>query len=329
MGGQVLLLMPDPVTPVEPPQPASWKRDKRGKDFTSRGDGTNYPLYRVGEETPEQARERYTKQKSEGKKGDKKPQRKTKVPPKQEAPKSLDLKALEHELAEMLKAPAVGAALYGDEYLCDHFTRTGPHLARNLVVASENNPWLRKKLEELASGETFLMNIMTMVPLVSGALMYAVPPVIYLLNLPVPETTRARFGIPERKATNAHPDATPPPIFPDITPALEAQIDRIARDIPDFHFGRFDVRYATLASLRRGEDFTIIEINGVGAEATHIWDPATPLLRIWGDQLAHYGAAWRIAAAMRARGAHTSGLLAMARDWRTQLRLMASYPLND
>jgi hypothetical protein len=115
----------------------------------------------------------------------------------------------------------------------------------------------------------------------------------------------------------------------DITAALTAQIDRIARAIPDFHFGRFDVRYGSLAALRRGEDFTIIEINGVGAEATHIWDPATPLLRIWGDQLAHYGAAWRIAAAMRARGARSSGLVAMARDWRTQLRLMASYPLND
>ncbi len=115
----------------------------------------------------------------------------------------------------------------------------------------------------------------------------------------------------------------------EITPALAAQIDAIAQDIPDFHFGRFDVRYASLAELRRGAGFTIIEINGVGAEATHIWDPRTSLWRIWRDQLAHYGAAWAIGRKMRARGVVPSGLAAMYRDWRTQRRLMASYPLND
>jgi hypothetical protein len=115
----------------------------------------------------------------------------------------------------------------------------------------------------------------------------------------------------------------------EITPALTARIEEIARDIPDFHFGRFDVRYASLAELRRGAGFTIIEINGVGAEATHIWDPSTSLWRIWRDQLFHYGSAWAIARRMRARGAKTSGLRTMYRDWMNQRRLMASYPLND
>ncbi|HTZ71134.1 MAG TPA: D-alanine--D-alanine ligase, partial [Acetobacteraceae bacterium] len=115
----------------------------------------------------------------------------------------------------------------------------------------------------------------------------------------------------------------------EITAAMTARIDAIARDLPDFHFGRFDVRYASLASLRRGEEFAIIEINGVGSEATHIWDPRTSLLKIWGDQLHHYGAAWSIGAALRARGARPSGLRAMTRDWINQRRLMASYPLND
>ena len=115
----------------------------------------------------------------------------------------------------------------------------------------------------------------------------------------------------------------------EITPALIARVEAIARDIPDFHFGRFDVRYASLAELRRGNGFTIIEINGVGAEATHIWDPATTLWQIWRDQLRHYGAAWSIGSYMRARGAKTSGLRRMYRDWVNQRRLMASYPLND
>jgi hypothetical protein len=115
----------------------------------------------------------------------------------------------------------------------------------------------------------------------------------------------------------------------DITPALSARVEAIARAIPDFHFGRFDVRFDTRAALRRGENFSIIEINGVGAEATHIWDPSTSLWDIWAVQLRHYGAAWKIGRILRAQGAQPSGLRAMYRDWRTQIRLMASYPLND
>jgi hypothetical protein len=115
----------------------------------------------------------------------------------------------------------------------------------------------------------------------------------------------------------------------DITPALTAAIDRILSDIPDFHFGRVDVRYRNLASLRRGTGFRIIEINGVGSEATHIWDPATRLRDAYRTQFDHYRQAFEIGAALRAAGAKSSGLLRMLRDWRTQRRLMASYPLND
>ncbi len=114
-----------------------------------------------------------------------------------------------------------------------------------------------------------------------------------------------------------------------ITPALTARIDAIAKAMPDFHFGRIDVRYRSLTSLRCGEDFSIIEINGVGSEATHIWDPDTRLRDVWLTQFRHYGTAFAIAAELRRRGARTSGLATMYRDWRTQRRLMASYPLND
>ena len=115
----------------------------------------------------------------------------------------------------------------------------------------------------------------------------------------------------------------------DITPALNAAIHRIISDIPDFHFGRIDVRYQNIASLRRGTGFRIIEINGVGSEATHIWDPSTRLRDAYRDQFDHYRQAFEIGAANRAAGFRSSGLRRMARDWFTQRRLMASYPLND
>ena len=115
----------------------------------------------------------------------------------------------------------------------------------------------------------------------------------------------------------------------EVTPALSARIESIARDIRDFHFGRIDMRYESLHALRRGEGFKIIEVNGVGSEATHIWDPSTRLMDAWRTQFAHYGAAFRIAAANRAAGRRSSGIREMNRLWRLQRRLLASYPTND
>ncbi|MBN8899550.1 MAG: D-alanine--D-alanine ligase [Rhodospirillales bacterium] len=112
------------------------------------------------------------------------------------------------------------------------------------------------------------------------------------------------------------------------TPSLTEAVERLARAIPDFHFGRIDVRFDSVPSLVLG-DFTVIEINGTGSDATHIWDRRTTLREAWRAQFFHYGAAFRIGAANRARGARPSGLRAMWRHWRLQKRLMAAYPLND
>lgn len=113
------------------------------------------------------------------------------------------------------------------------------------------------------------------------------------------------------------------------TPALTEAFERIARSMPQFHFGRIDVRFESLTALLRGDGFRIIEINGAGSEATHIWDPATSLWDAWRAQFVHYGAAFRIGAANRARGFASCGIGSMYRLWRRQKRLMAAYPMND
>jgi len=122
-------------------------------------------------------------------------------------------------------------------------------------------------------------------------------------------------------------------IFEDGSPlatrALAASFERIARSMPDFHFGRIDVRFAALSDLLHGAAFRIIEINGAGSEATHVWDPRTTLCGAWLAQFQHYGTAFRIGAANRARGHRPCGLRAVYRLWRRQKRLMAAYPLND
>ena len=115
----------------------------------------------------------------------------------------------------------------------------------------------------------------------------------------------------------------------DITPALVARVNEIMRDIPDFHFGRIDAKARSLATLREGRDFQIIEINGVGSEATHIWDARTTLRTAYATQFMHYRETFRIGAKKRREGWKSSGAMTMLKSWLRQRRLMASYPLND
>ena len=66
-----------------------------------------------------------------------------------------------------------------------------------------------------------------------------------------------------------------------ISEELTQEIDRIAKQIPDFYFGRFDIRYKDTSSLLLGKQFEIVEINGSGSEATHIWDARTTLFEAY------------------------------------------------
>ena len=114
-----------------------------------------------------------------------------------------------------------------------------------------------------------------------------------------------------------------------VTPSLTARIDEIARDVPDLYFSRLDLRYESLEALRVGENFKIIEFNGSGSEATHIWDPQMTIRKAYATQFFHYGESFRIGAAIRARGLKPTGWLKLLSLWWHQKRLMATYPAND
>lgn len=114
-----------------------------------------------------------------------------------------------------------------------------------------------------------------------------------------------------------------------VTPALTARIDEIAKDVPDLYFSRIDLRYESLEALRAGEGFKIIEINGSGSEATHIWDPQMTIREAYRTQFFHYGESFRIGAAIRRQGCKPIGALRLLMLWWHQKRLMAAYPAND
>ncbi len=54
---------------------------------------------------------------------------------------------------------------------------------------------------------------------------------------------------------------------------LTETFDRFCKQIDGFYYGRFDIKCRNLESLKRGEDFKIIELNGINAEPTHIYQP--------------------------------------------------------
>ena len=111
-----------------------------------------------------------------------------------------------------------------------------------------------------------------------------------------------------------------------ITPGLTAAIDAIARDMAQFHFGRFDVRFAGLDQLAQGCDFRIMEVNGAGSEAIEAWDPDTGLAAALRIIFAKQRVAFAIGAANRRQGLRPIGLRRLAGLHFMQQRLLDAYP---
>ena len=107
-----------------------------------------------------------------------------------------------------------------------------------------------------------------------------------------------------------------------VTPALLARFDEIADGIKDFYFGRFDVRFERLAEFQCGENFQIVEVNGVGAEANHIWDANTTLRNAYKTLFAQYKLAFHIGHLNRQRGCQPVGARALWRFFINQQRVL-------
>ena len=114
-----------------------------------------------------------------------------------------------------------------------------------------------------------------------------------------------------------------------VTPAMEAGFDAIAKRLPEFHFGRFDVRFENFADVQAGHGFGIVEINGAGAESTHIWDRSTGLLEAWRALMRQYRWLFEIGHANRARGFTPLAFAQFVRDYRREKHLTPLYPATD
>ena len=81
-----------------------------------------------------------------------------------------------------------------------------------------------------------------------------------------------------------------------LTPTLETAVERVSRTHPGFYLGRYDVRAESVEALQAGR-FKVLELNGVGAEPAHIYDPAVSLLDAYRELYRH----WRTSVSDRRR----------------------------
>lgn len=80
--------------------------------------------------------------------------------------------------------------------------------------------------------------------------------------------------------------------FNDISHLIDERITQMADDVcnqvPGFYFGRLDIRYQTWNELCKGENFSIIELNGAGSEPAHIYDSRHTLFFAWKEIIRHW-----------------------------------------
>ena len=110
-----------------------------------------------------------------------------------------------------------------------------------------------------------------------------------------------------------------------VTAAMTKKFEEISTEIDGFWFGRFDVRYRDLDALKRGEDFTIIELNGAGAEAIHIYDADMTLFGAYKALFKQYRTAFEIGDIVRARGHRPIAFWRLARNYFAEVRMLHSH----
>jgi len=95
-------------------------------------------------------------------------------------------------------------------------------------------------------------------------------------------------------------------------------IDQLCKEVPEFYYGRLDIKYNTLDELKQGKNFCIIELNGAGSEPTHIYDPSHSIFFAWKEILRHYRMLWEISMKNHRRGIpHMS--------WREGLKMLRQH----
>jgi hypothetical protein len=83
---------------------------------------------------------------------------------------------------------------------------------------------------------------------------------------------------------------------------LTQAIDTISKNIPGFFVGRFDLRCASIEDLKMGKNFSILELNGAGAEPSHIYQPGFSFFKAQKVLAQHFNMVFQVAKANQQQG---------------------------
>ncbi|MDT8451995.1 MAG: D-alanine--D-alanine ligase [Gammaproteobacteria bacterium] len=114
-----------------------------------------------------------------------------------------------------------------------------------------------------------------------------------------------------------------------ITPTLTQTIHRMMSDLPEFYYGRLDVKFSDIDALKNGRNIEIVEINGASSESIHIWDKDARFSEAISTLLWQYRTLFKMGAYHRRQGMKPPGLRKLITHWLHERRLTRSYPETD
>lgn len=88
----------------------------------------------------------------------------------------------------------------------------------------------------------------------------------------------------------------------EIDSELDEAFEKLSSQIPEFYFGRFDLKCRSYEDLKHLKNFKILELNGAGAEPAHVYQPGYPLWKAYRDILWHLSVLSDISALNKKRG---------------------------
>lgn len=106
----------------------------------------------------------------------------------------------------------------------------------------------------------------------------------------------------------------------EIDDSLDDAFNILSDQIPNFHFGRFDLRCASVSDLRNLKNFKILELNGAGAEPAHIYQPGSSLLKAYKSIIWHLRALADISIQNQKRGFPYWGFKQGYQKWKDHQR---------
>jgi hypothetical protein len=87
-----------------------------------------------------------------------------------------------------------------------------------------------------------------------------------------------------------------------ITPEMVQSFDKIQADLPGNYLFRLDLKAPSVSDLQEGKNIKILEINGVGSDPAHIFDPNTAFFEIWAAYFRLWKKIYEISTALHRQG---------------------------